>query len=80
MPPLLLRVVDVESGVMKEILIYLVVAVSGLLVMSYSVHMLVGGLVSPETEYMLINATILIGVAAIAFMAWDVIQRRKGRK
>jgi len=65
---------------MKEILIYLVVAISGLFVMSYSVHMLVGGLVTPKTEYMLINATILAGVVAIAFMAWDVIQRRKGRK
>lgn len=65
---------------MKEALIYLVVAVSSLLVMSYSVHMLVGGLVSPETEYALIEGTLLIGLGAIAYMAWDVIQRRKGRK
>jgi len=65
---------------MKEALIYLVVALSSLLVMSYAVHMLVGGLVTPETEYALIETTLLIGVGAIAYMAWDVIRRRRGRK
>jgi len=64
----------------QEILIYLVVALSSLFIMSYAVHMLVGGLVSKETEYLLITLTCIIGIVAIGFMAWDVIQRRKGVK
>jgi hypothetical protein len=74
------RPIDALPTIMKEALIYLVVALSSLLVMSYAVHMLVGGLVTPETEYALIETTLLIGVGAIAYMAWDVIRRRRGRK
>lgn len=61
-----------------EIVIYLIVAISSLFVMSYAVHMLVGGLVSKETEDLLILATCIIGVVAIGLMAWDVARRRKG--
>lgn len=64
----------------REILIYLVVAISSLFIMSYAIHMLVGGLVSQETEHLLIAITCIIGVAAIGLMFWDVIQRRKGLK
>ncbi len=64
----------------QEILIYFIVALSSLFIMSYAVHMLIGGLVSKETEYLLILATCLIGVVAIGFMVWDVIRHRKGKK
>ena len=64
----------------QEILVYLVVALSSLFIMSYAVHMLVGDLVSKKTENLLIIFTCIIGVVAIGFMAWDVIQRRKGAK
>jgi hypothetical protein len=65
---------------MREILVYCVVAVSSVIVMGYAVHMLVGGLVSQETEYLLIAIVCLIDIAAIAYMAWDVIQRRSGKR
>jgi len=66
--------------ILQEALIYLVVAVSSLFILGFSVHMLVGGLVSPETEYLLIELVCLADIAAIGFMARDVIQRRKGRR
>lgn len=62
----------------KEIFIYSVIALSSLFGLGFAVHMLVGGMVSPETEYSLISITCLTGVAAIAYMVWDVIQHRKG--
>jgi hypothetical protein len=62
----------------KEIFIYFVVAISSLFGLGFAVHMLVGGMVSPETEYSLISITCLTAVAAIVYMVWDVIQHRKG--
>lgn len=65
---------------MTEILIYLAIAFGSLFMMGYTVHMFVGGLVSAETEYFL-TAVICLGVACIiGYMAWDVIQKRKGRR
>ncbi len=65
---------------LQEVLIYLVVAISSLFILGFSMHMLVGGLVSPDTEYLLIELICLADLAAIGYMAWDVIQRRKGLK
>lgn len=64
----------------QEALIYLIVAMGSLLILSYAVHMLVGGLVEPETEYRLIALVCILDIIAIGYMAWDVIQRRTGRK
>ena len=69
-----------NKPVVYEALIYLIVALSSLFVMGYAVHMLVGGLVSKETEYFLIMLTCIIGVVAIGLMAWDVIKRRRGSR
>ncbi len=63
-----------------EVLIYLVAAISGLFITGYAVHMFIGGLVSPESENQLIIMACLIVAGVIAYMAWDVIQRRTGRK
>lgn len=65
---------------MKEVLIYAFIAVSSMVLWSYVVHMMIGGLVSKETEYMVMGIMVGIGVIIISFMAWDVIQRRRGRK
>lgn len=63
---------------MKELVIYLLAAISSLTILGYSVHMFVTGLVSPETERLLIIGACLAGVAVIGFMFWDVLRRRKG--
>lgn len=65
---------------MKEAIIYLIVAVSSLLLMAYTVHMFVGGLVEEETQEMI--TIIVLGVAAtvMAFLGWDIVMRRTGRR
>ncbi len=68
------------NKLIQEIIIYIIVALSSLFIMSYAVHMLVGGLVSKETENLLVIVTCVVGVVAIGFMVWDVTQRRKGIK
>jgi multisubunit Na+/H+ antiporter MnhB subunit len=63
-----------------EILIYAVVAICALFVSGYAVHMFVGGLVSPEVEFQIIALVCLMIAAVIGYMAWDVFQRRSGKK
>ncbi|HHH36306.1 MAG TPA: hypothetical protein ENK48_05690 [Gammaproteobacteria bacterium] len=65
---------------MKEVIFYGFIAAASLFVLGYSVHMLVGGLVAPETEWKLIAGACLLGAVVIALMAWDVIRRRRGYK
>lgn len=64
---------------MKEIVLYSVVGVSALFILGYSVHMLIGGLVTPETERRIITGACLVGVGAMAYMVWDVRKRRQQR-
>jgi len=66
--------------VISEILIYVVVAISALFIAGYAVHMFIGGLVSPESEYQIIALACVVIVGVIGYMTWDVIQRRSGRK
>jgi hypothetical protein len=65
---------------LQEAFLYLVVAISSLFIMGFAMHMLVGGLVSPETEELLIVLICLADMTAIGFMARDVLKRRKGQK
>ena len=62
---------------MKEILIYSIVVIAGLTVFGYSIHMFIGGLVSPETETIIITAGCIIAASVMAFMTWDIIKRRR---
>lgn len=63
-----------------EILIFIVAGISALFITGFAVHMFVGGLVSPDTENQLIVLVCSLAFCVIAYMAWDVIQRRTGRK
>ncbi len=62
-----------------EIAAYAVVAMSSLFIMGSVVHMLVGGLVSENTEITLITVVVVLDAIAIGFMARDVIRRRKAQ-
>jgi hypothetical protein len=62
---------------LKEILIYALVAASSLFLMTFVVHMLVGGLVSPQTEEVLTIALCGLVACLIGAMAWDVVRRRR---
>ncbi len=65
---------------MGEILVYVVVSISALFIAGFAVHMFIGGLVSPESEYQIITLVCLVVAGVIGYMTWDVIQRRSGRK
>jgi len=64
---------------MKETIIYLIVAISSLLLMAYTVHMFVGGLVDEETETLITVIVLGVTVAAMAFMGWDILRRRRAK-
>ncbi len=64
---------------MKEIIIYGIAIATTLWILGYSIHMLIGGLVSTELEQWIIAAACVIGAAIIAFMVYDVIKHRKKR-
>lgn len=65
---------------LQEAFIYLIVAISSLFIMGSAMHMVVGGLVSTETEYWLIVLICVVDLIVIGFMARDVIMRRKGQR
>jgi hypothetical protein len=67
------------NPLLREAPIYLVVAVSSLAIMVFFVHAMVGGLVSERTEYILYGVVCAIDLAAMGFMARDVIKRRKAQ-
>jgi len=64
---------------MKETIIYIVVAISSLLLMAYTVHMFVGGLVDEATEDMITLIVLGITVAVMAVLGWDIVRRRTHR-
>lgn len=64
---------------MKEIILLALVAVSSIFILGYSLHMLIGGLVSPETEQWIITAACIVGAIIVAFMGWDIVRQRRSR-
>lgn len=65
------------SKYLKEIIIFALVSISALFILGYSVHMFIGGLVNPKTEFWAITITGILGVLIIAYMAWDIIKTRR---
>lgn len=65
---------------MKEILLYTIAGISSVVLLGYTVHMFVGGLVKPETETLLITIVCIIGALVVSVMAWDVVRRRRSNK
>ncbi len=64
---------------MKELFIYGISGLASLFIFGYTVHMFVGGLVSEQTEILLIVAVVLISAAALGYIAWDTMRRRQQR-
>jgi len=62
---------------LKEVPVYLVVALSSLAIMVFFVHAMVGGMVSEQTEYLLYGVVCGLDLIAMTFMARDVIKRRR---
>ena len=72
-----LRTKTEKNTHMKEALIYLTVAFAGLFILGYSIHMLIGGMVSEATEWSIIAGAVAVGAATMAVMAWDIVRRRR---
>ncbi|NOZ54394.1 MAG: hypothetical protein GXP08_14890 [Gammaproteobacteria bacterium] len=63
----------------REIIILLIIAVSSLSILGYSVHMFIGGLVSPQTEKISIVVACSIGAVILIFLGLDIIKQRRRR-
>ena len=61
---------------MKEAIIVIIVAVSSLMILGYTVHMFVGGLVSETTEMWLTIAVCSAGAIVLAFLGIDIVKQR----
>jgi len=64
---------------MREFILLLFVACSSVFILGYSIHMLIGGLVSKTTETWIITGACTIGVVILVFMGWDIIRQRRMR-
>ena len=64
---------------MREIVILIIVAVSSLFILGYSIHMFIGGLVSPQTEKISITVAVIIGFVVLLFLGLDIIRQRRKR-
>ncbi|MDX8405049.1 MAG: hypothetical protein R8K50_02750 [Mariprofundus sp.] len=62
---------------MKELLVYGISGIASLFIFGYCVHIFVGGMVSEQTEIILIAAVVLTGAATIAYLVWDTIRRTR---
>ncbi|HKJ22287.1 MAG TPA: hypothetical protein VKA13_04300 [Gammaproteobacteria bacterium] len=62
-----------------EAFIYIIVAISSLTMITYVVHMFIGGLVSPGTEHSVMAVVLVVWASVIGVMAWDIIRRRRQR-
>jgi biotin transporter BioY len=64
---------------MKEIILLGISAISSIFILGYSIHMLIGGVVSETSEQWIIAIACSIGVVVITYMGWDIVQQRRQR-
>jgi Mn2+/Fe2+ NRAMP family transporter len=64
---------------LKEIAILIIVSVSSLVILGYSIHMFVGGLVNESTERWAIGIACTIGLIIIGFLIADILRQRRQR-
>jgi len=61
---------------MHAIIMYIIGAIASLVILGYTVHMFVGGIVSPAAEHTITAVVVGIGAIAIFWMTRDVLRRR----
>lgn len=66
--------------IIVEAIIYLVAVLGALVITGFSVHMFIGGLVSSEVENQAIIFVCLAVACVAAYMAWDVVKKRRGQE
>lgn len=65
---------------MKEIIVYGIAATSSLILLAYTVHMFIGGLVSERTETLAMIGVTSLGAIGIGILAWKAIKIRRGER
>lgn len=63
----------------REIAIYLLVAASSLFLMSYVVHMMIGGLVTEETQINITIGVLVFWTLGLTALGWDIAKKRRGK-
>lgn len=71
---------DFRSLPMKEIIIYTISGCSSLFILAFTVHMFIGGMVEPQTEYTIMAIVDLTAISTMAWMARNVLRKRAGMK
>ncbi len=71
---------NANKMLIKEIFIYGLVGFSTLSMLAYTIHMFIGGVVSERTEKTVMVSAVLIGATILAFLAWDIIKRRRAHR
>ena len=64
---------------MKNAIILIIVAISSLFILGYSIHMLIGGLVSEENERWAIIGVCTVGGIILTFMGIDIVKQQRNR-
>jgi len=61
---------------MRTVFMYTVGATASLVILGYTVHMFIGGMVSPSAEHIITALVVGLGAIAIFWMTWDILRRR----
>jgi len=64
---------------MREVVLFFVSGVAFLVILGYSVHMFVGGLVAPATERLLIAAAVVLGAVVFVALLRDALRKRNAK-
>jgi len=65
---------------MRESILYGFSACVSILMISYTVHIFIGGLVSERTEYLIMSIVIGITVCVIGWMVRDILKSRLNQR
>ncbi len=67
---------DPHHAAMRAIIMYVIGVAASLAILGYTVHMFLGGIVTPATEQIITLIVICLGAIAIFWMTWDILRRR----
>jgi|GEM_PF-1010279 len=65
-----------QHGLMRVIITYAVATIASMVILGYTVHMFIGGMVSQNVEYIAIAVVVGIDAMIIGWMTWDILHRR----
>jgi len=67
----------IHHTLMKELLVYGISGIASLFIFGYCVHIFVGGMISEQSEMIIIIAVVTVCAAAMLWRAWDTVKRRR---